>query len=204
MSYEELINELKKINNKEQQIEYLFDYLLKNLEYDYLYLELCKLIKCDKDNNVCFSDLYEEDLLEETLLNFSKYVDIPEHVKSYFRNKEYENCPPGQRTNSPIYENDIIKKGVCLHFSKFIKKVCDDLGIDCYVQMGRTPFAHAWNKIQLENQWLNYDVTYAIYSRDKYNDWNEKSNPQDWFAVSDEELTKLHPEREIDNMDLKF
>lgn len=198
MNYEELLNNLKSVQSKEQQIEALFQFLLESLEYDYLYLEMSRLKKCANENSLEFSDLYDEELVDEILNKFSKYLTIPNYVVEFFKNKEFEKLRPGFITDSPIFENEIIKKGVCLNFSNFIKKVCDELEINCEIQKGATPFAHAWNKIQINNQWLNFDVTYAIYSRDKYNGWGERSKPQDWFGITDEELLKLHPERTID------
>ncbi len=197
MNYEEFLNDLKNIKGKEKQVDYLFNFLLENLEYDYLYLEIVGLMKLQKEINIDFSELYDEELVDETLKKFAKHTEVSNCAVRYFKDREYENMKPGLCTDSPIFENGILKKGVCAQFAAFVKKVCDELEIECVVQRGTTPFGHDWNKIKIENQWLNYDITYAIFSKDKYKNWHKKSNPKDWLGITDEELLALHPERNI-------
>ena len=47
MTYNELLNHLKSLSSKQQQIDYLFSYLLNTVKYDYPTLEICKF-----DNNL--------------------------------------------------------------------------------------------------------------------------------------------------------
>ena len=47
MKYKQLIEKLKTIRTEQEQVNYLFEFLLPNGEYDYLYLEIERLKKLD-------------------------------------------------------------------------------------------------------------------------------------------------------------
>lgn len=47
MNYKQLIEKLKTIRTEQEQVNYLFEFLLSNGEYDYLYLEIERLKKLD-------------------------------------------------------------------------------------------------------------------------------------------------------------
>ena len=53
---------------------------------------------------------------------------------------------------------------------------------------------HAWNIITIGNNPLHYDITYAMYARDKR---SKDTNPKDWLGISTEQLQKLQPDRII-------
>lgn len=97
------------------------------------------------------------------------------------------------------YENSIITKGVCADFSEFIKNICGDLQIPCKTINGATPVAHVWNMIDLGDGFKHYDITYALYARDRYNNW-DKTPPNTWFGISNETLLHLHTTRKIDTL----
>lgn len=200
MNYEELIKNLKTISNKQEQVDYLFDYLLNVFEYDYIYLELVHLMKIDHDNPeffkyLCYTNLFDDETREDTIKLFNQKTTISENMLNFLRSGEWKSRSISGKEIK--YLNDILIKGVCEDFSLFIKKVLNKVGVDCVVQHGKTPYSHAWNVIRINDEWLNYDITYAIYSRDEYKGWNEKTEPQDWLGITDEQLLALHPTRVI-------
>lgn len=189
MNYNQLIDKLKEYKKQKSQVKFLFDFLLQNAKYDYLYLELERLKKLDAD---AYIDLYDKDLRENAFMKIMEKTEISREVISYFKNHEWEIRSNGEA--DPRFDNGgILVKGVCRHYSIFIKRVCDDLGIKCEVQLGRTPLGHAWNVIDIDEP-LHYDLTYAIYARDKFEGW-DKTKPEDWLGVTEEQLLMLQPNR---------
>lgn len=98
-----------------------------------------------------------------------------------------------------VYEDGIIKKGVCADFSKFIKEICNELDIPCETIEGTTSplVSHVWNLIDLGDGFRHYDLTYAIYSRDKFKNWGSVGS-NSWFGITTETLLQMHPDRKID------
>lgn len=91
------------------------------------------------------------------------------------------------------------KKGVCDGISKTFKLCCDALGIECIVVRGTAKSeyegndfeSHAWNKVKLNEDWYNIDVTFDTTI----------SQPDfvrhDYFMVSDDEIKESHRENMI-------
>lgn len=72
MNYKQLIEKLKTIRTEQEQVNYLFEFLLSNGEYDYLYLEIERLKKLDVNT---FADLYDEDLQEQAFKTLEKALN---------------------------------------------------------------------------------------------------------------------------------
>ncbi|MBP3619902.1 MAG: hypothetical protein J6J24_04505 [Clostridia bacterium] len=189
MNYKELIEKIKTISRKQEQVGFLFKFLLETGEYDYLCLEIEKLKKLDVNT---FADLYDEDLQEQAFKLLEKKTSISKELKEYFATKQWEKRSRGEQDTQ--FKDGILVKGVCNDYSNFIKRVLTEIGIDCERCAGKTPLNHAWNIISIENNPLHYDITYAMYARDKKID---KSNPTDWFGITTEQLQRLQPERTI-------
>ena len=191
MNYKQLIEKLKTISTEQDQVNYLFEFLLSNGEYDYLYLEIERLKKLDVNT---FADLYDEDLQEQAFKILEKKTSISKELKYYFATKQWEKRSRGELDTR--FKDEILVKGVCNDYSNFIKRVLTDIGIDCDRCEGKTPLNHAWNIITIGNNPLHYDITYAMYARDKKcND----TKPQDWLGISTEQLQKLQPDRTINS-----
>ena len=86
MNYKQLIEKLKTIRTEQEQVNYLFEFLLSNGEYDYLYLEIERLKKLDVN---AFADLYDEDLQEQAFKILEKKTSISKELKYYFATKQY-------------------------------------------------------------------------------------------------------------------
>ena len=189
MNYNQLIEKLKSIDNQKEQVAYLFDFLLKIGEYDYLYLEIEKLKKLDVNT---FADLYDEDLCDKAMAELQKKTLISKELKKYFATKQWESRSRGELDAQ--FKDEILVKGVCNDYTNFILKVLTEIGIDCERYEGKTPLNHAWNLIRINNLPLHYDITYAMYARDGK---NNETKPQDWLGISTEQLLKIQPNRTI-------
>lgn len=225
MTYNELLNHLKSLSSKQQQIDYLFSYLLNTVKYDYPTLEICKF-----DNNLLdFIDEtynpaniedrqkaiklvqskgYSDEFISRILEHYGESFIVPAKPERVVMGKLNKAIPEhtsfrtfagAKNMAKPIveYDNGIITKGVCANFAEFIKCVCDELNIQCDTIHGTTPISHVWNLINVGDGFKHYDLTFAIYSRDKFNNWN-KLNPENWFGVTLEKLLEIHPTRNID------
>lgn len=228
MTYNELINELKQLENPKQQIEALFTYLLNLVEYDYPTLEICnfdfKLSSYIDENfnpqiesdrlaaiNLIKEHNYSEGFINRILEHYGEEVFVPakpesfsfgriqKAVPEYYFYRNFENARNLARPQKE-YHDGILTKGVCANFSEFIKQVCDDLSIPCKEIEGTTSprVSHVWNLIDTGNGFKHLDLTYAIFSRDNFKNWGNV-NPFSWFNLSTEELLNLQPERKIDN-----
>ncbi len=104
---------------------------------------------------------------------------------------QYSNC--GDIAHS-IVGPIIHKIAVCEGISKAFKYVCDELSIECVVVNGTaksdidgTIFEnHSWNKVRVNNEWVNIDVTFDLTI----------SSPacirHDYFCVSDGSIAQTH------------
>ena len=51
---------------------------------------------------------------------------------------------------------------VCDGFSRTVKMICDDIGLNCYIVIGDVIGAggHAWNLVEIDGKWYHLDVTW--------------------------------------------
>lgn len=225
MTYNELINSLKRLPTKKEQVGYLMGYLLTTLTYDYTTLEIChfdpKLLDFIDDNfdpkseesrikaiELVRRSGYSEDFIKRILEHYGEtyiFEERPARVimgrlQPYIpEHTEYRKFSNAFSMTQPqvLYKDEIITKGVCANFSEFVKKVCDQLEIPCLKIKGRTSVGHVWNAINIDGSFKHYDLTYAIFARDHFNGW-EKTTPSDWFEITAEKLLELQPNRIIE------
>lgn len=227
MTYNELINHLKTIDGKEQQIEYLFSYMIHSVQYDYPTLEICKFDNSlldyidehynpesvedrEKAIKLVKNKGYSNEFILRILENYGKSFIVPARPERVVMGKinkaipehtSYRTFASAKNMARPFveYENGIIIKGVCADFSEFIKKICDELNMPCETISGITPISHVWNVINIGDGFKHYDLTYAIYARDGFNGWN-KASPNDFLGITTERLLEIHPNRIIDDV----
>lgn len=54
------------------------------------------------------------------------------------------------------------RKGVCMGYATLFKALCDTIGIDCYVIIGKVKTEqHAWNAINIDDKWHLVDATWG-------------------------------------------
>ena len=222
-TYEELINEIKSKSSDEAKINFLMNWMLKNVEYDYVYLEKAKGFTnghfTEIDNKFDCSDEverqkaieyakkhfgYSDKFIAMVLENYGQQEIVPAKPERVAFGKvwpaEPERVIYKNFANSvlgydgKVFTNGLITKGVCTDFAKFIFKVLSEVNVNCEIIEGKTSVGHVWNIINGGH----YDITYAMFVRDCYNDWHEKSKIEDWFNITEEKLLKLQPNRTID------
>lgn len=92
--------------------------------------------------------------------------------------------------------------GVCQGVSKYVKLMCDYLGIDCVVVSGKAVQYgtgiggnHSWNAIKLSGEWYYFDFTFDLTMSNSY---SGEFIFFDYFAISKQEIDKEHFEASVD------
>lgn len=181
---------------------------MDNVSYNYELLchsKVCKYLKNnDPDSMVNLNNATEaikfiQQLSQELNLTKSYVSDMYILYKYFYKAGGVSFIDIMPTSMTPIdYDENILKRGVCDQISKFFKQVCDDAGVRCKLMLGNTGLGHAWNMARVGGQDLHYDCTYAIFSKDKHEGWDEKTTPSDWLGITTDKLKELHPERTID------
>jgi len=103
--------------------------------------------------------------------------------------------------------NGLLQKGTSSDIAEFVKKLCDDSNIPCEVVNTIENPNHVWNEVEIDGEKLNYDLTYAIFTRDALNDASEnKQSDMDWIGnmgISEKVWLGFTSEDEID-LGLKY
>lgn len=97
----------------------------------------------------------------------------------------------------PVYEDDLLKEGVCADYSLFVKRICDEIDIPCLIVRGKGTTGHAWNLIFIKerNMWVNFDMTMVRFYLDN---WSQVyGEPEKWICATNEEMFKMQPSRLI-------
>jgi len=95
----------------------------------------------------------------------------------------------------PIYEDGLLKEGVCVDYSLFVKRICDEIDIPCLIVRGKGTTGHAWNLIFVKekNMWVNFDMTMVRFYLDN---WSQVyGEPEKWICATNEEMFKMQPSR---------
>ena len=100
----------------------------------------------------------------------------------------------------PVYENGLLKDGVCSDYSTFILKVLTDLNIPCLRVVGKGTTGHSWVMVYLQNQnrWVHFDMTMVRFYLDEWT--KEYGEPPKWIMASTEEMFDLQPNRTIERL----
>ncbi|MBQ9120152.1 MAG: chitobiase/beta-hexosaminidase C-terminal domain-containing protein [Lachnospiraceae bacterium] len=90
------------------------------------------------------------------------------------------------------------KVGHCASYSRTFMYLCQSIGLECIGVVGDADGDHMWNKVKLDGEWYNLDVTW---------DDEESSGTQryayDYFCLTDEEMIQDHvplPTLRLDGM----
>ena len=227
-SYKELVNSLINKTDKEKIIG-IEQFFLNNIEYYYpkiLWNDYKKSIY--KKEDFCSVKQARDEIFQEKKEEINNYFGIEnpkiiklreEFLKIFLKNckSEYGNKPFINSNISwnmmlnvnKVYKvdgfytekNGLFKKGTNIHFAKFVKKICDDLGLRCQIVNGFTLKEHCWNLIEFEGKKYHFDLTYALFVRDHFKTWGKKNLvPEDFLMVDEETLQNLSP-RTIDSQE---
>ena len=91
------------------------------------------------------------------------------------------------------------KLAICQGYAALFQAICDSLRIPCFSVMGlayqsdNSPvFNHAWNVVQLNNQWKFIDATWGAGGVDPTSKAYKKSFNPEYFFASPEEMIQRH------------
>ena len=122
-------------------------------------------------------------------------TDIFERLKS-FHDAIVGKCSYKENAESPYTAYGCLCEGeaVCEGYSKAFMLLCEKSGIECIPVLGITPKdggeAHMWNKIRVDDEWYNFDITWD----DPVSDIGEDYIRYDYFGLTDEEIARDHTE----------
>ncbi|MBQ8284379.1 MAG: hypothetical protein IJX75_04720 [Clostridia bacterium] len=131
-------------------------------------------------------DLYLNGKMNDT----ERLLTIYDYVVSKI---EYAYEEDGTTPEDEIWAHNIVgaatkNKGVCETYASTMEYLCDLFGYPCITVEGDSTVrnkteAHAWNYIQIEDEWYAFDVTWGDMG--KYVD-------RQWFAMEKTEFAKTH------------
>ena len=130
---------------------------------------------------------YRLQTLIKSLKNNSDYI-TEINIHTYLCNNiKYENF--GKESFNVIGVL-LRNKGVCEGVAKTVKLLCDNLHINCFVVSGKginqgIEEEHAWNIIEIDNQFYHLDVTFDLTLKDK-------TIRYDYFNLTDKQIINDH------------
>lgn len=221
-SYEELIEMANECKNDIEKLKLLQTYFIENVEFDYIFEFALENSENERNVKNEFSSMQEKiDELKKFEKQFGnnfhfskadeeKIISImgekiePTQKSYYLFGKEYTSTDRGYnggiydclkrlQTGEAIYEDGLIKKGVCKDFSPFVKKFCESCGIKCE---GLGTGDHVFNLINIDGQERIFDYTRMLGIRDDYKNPDNQSI-DDWFNMNYEKMFEYKPDRKI-------
>ena len=154
---------------------------------------------------IIFTPIYLYDI--DTICNYLKEIgrltrvlrfkngrndyDFILHINGLLKRKVVYNDDGSDESHS-IIGSLINKSAVCDGISKLFKYICDINDIYCIVSIGRakstynseTYTGHAWNKVKIDNTWVNIDITYNLTAG--------SDERHDYCFLSDKALKQTH------------
>ena len=153
------------------------NYLLEKNEYLSLVEKVNKSIK-----QTC--ELVVSDDEWDTLINLHAFI---------LSNWEYKDFGYDAHT---VIGPAIYATGVCQGISKYVKLICDYLGIDCVVVSGTAVQNgtglggnHSWNAIKISGEWYYFDFTFDLTMSKSC---SCESICFDYFAITKQDIDKDH------------
>lgn len=155
--------------------EVSFKYTLSKSEYDRQLKALYEAVDSMIDATAGESDFKKLKSFHNALISGCEYADTSAYPYS-------------------AYGCLIEGKAVCEGYSKALSLLCGRVGIGCVPVLGRAKGSdaesHMWNKVLLDNEWYNVDVTWD----DPVSDIGSDYIGNDYFGVTDELISKDHTE----------
>ena len=149
------------------------DYNLWNLHVDYTRdideIKRIKEMTAEKEDAEVAAKLNVAGMSDEQKINA-----VNEFVCDY---TEYYSPEPYPDQSHTAYGALFEYECVCDGYSRFVKMICDDIGIDCKIVIGDVINAggHAWNLVKIDGKWYHLDVT-----------WNDGcGNRKEYYLIPD-------------------
>ncbi|MDE5539082.1 MAG: transglutaminase domain-containing protein, partial [Bacilli bacterium] len=204
--YDEL-QVVKFLNNDSKKLQNLFDYVYQNRNEDSIMLKELIIKLLDE----AFMELEGRPLTEKNKIEwFRNYGKVVHHEAQPARERGLFKIPAREAYDEiihidakdypPVYENGLLKEGVCSAYVVWIKQICDALGIPCLMVHGIGTTSHVWNLIYIKekNTWVNFDMTMVRFYLDE---WSKEYGEADkWIFASNEEMFAMQPNRVVDQI----
>lgn len=216
-NYFEFIKYLKQITTQKEQLDAIIQYCMDKVEIDYVMIEHINeivTIKFTKYVDTLFPNINEK--LRNKAISFVR--NSTNISNTYWeRIKEIYFQPTTDENGNDIYPtlteslfsiktdyrefNGLLTKGTSIHIANFVKRVCNDIGINALIVDGVSSgrMHHFWLDICIDNTELFYDIAYALYVRDNFCEIGRQYTPQEWLAITPKQLYKNQPTRTILN-----
>ena len=176
---------IKELNNYKKEALNIFinDY------YDFIKNKALLNSGIDKFNNQVLNRSYVPYKLIDKKSNIYSSYDITNMIVKTYKDNNYKLKENG------IYENGLLKSGVCRHFSFFLSKYLSDNNIESVYLIGKAELPHIWNMIMIDDKIKFIDISSELHIRDNtcYPDLKQGS----FYLIDIDKLFELDPNRII-------
>ncbi len=124
-------------------------------------------------------------VITPSMSEFEKELALHDYLIENVRYYDYTNIEDIPAIKHTAYGALIEKEAVCDGISKAYSLLLDRCKIKNIVVTGKVEERHAWNKVKLENEWYNTDVTSDMCGK-------ERVVSHVYFNVTDEKLSNTH------------
>lgn len=214
-SFVELVNYLNSLTSQQEQINEIVNYFIQNVQFDYVMLENINEIVTKKFAK--YVDALFPNTSEQSRNKALSYIKNSSNVSNEYWNRIKTNYlnptinEKGEKIYKTMYDvinemkadikedNGLLKKGIAENITSFAKKLCEAVGIRCVEVKGISSgkMNHSWLDIEINNQELFYDITYAIYTRDNFCGLGKRYKIEEWIGITPKQLYKNQPSRII-------
>lgn len=137
------------------------------------------------------------DLNSSGISDYEKVLKMHDYIinNAYYNNKNDDEKSLEERVNDhSAYGVLVAGYGVCDSYAKAFQMMCKKTGIDCIyvtgsINKGGKVERHAWNKVNIDGNWYNVDVTWddpIVKGK------NVNVLIHDYFLKSDAQISKTH------------
>lgn len=229
MNYDVFISKLRDQSSTDLVLNNLFSYFRDNVSYNYDELQVVKYQRYENGGLKSISDFIQQnkDERSESFKNYliklldvafleiegrplsERYGKVIHHEAQPAKNgiikikarEAYDEVVHIEPSNyPPVYDHGLLKDGVCAEYAKWVKQICDEIGIKCFVVKGRGSTGHRWNLIYIKerDEWVNFDMTMVRFYLDGWT--REYGVPESWVSASFEDMFHMQPERVIEEI----
>lgn len=195
--------------------ELTFDWVILHENTMYLWVSVNKICEnyYDSDSRICnavitgvhYNDLSEEEMTAAQTAKWFIDLAMAAYDNDYDRVKFFhDELVTGNRYDTTYSRYKLVnalgeRVCVCDGYSKAFQLLCKGVGIECIYVSGTTEggsdSGHSWNKVKLDGEWYNIDVTWDDPLPDGGPDPNDISYA--YFLISDKDISVNHtPEKE--------
>lgn len=165
-------------------------------EYDEYYVKVLKEFVADETVKAHIDEAQQDIANEienivtgtENMSDLEKVLYVHDYIVANYEydTRVYDAELSGSESRT-LYSMVREKKGVCQGYTYLFMSALREMGIDCKT-VPSDELAHIWNKVKLDGEWYNVDLTYD----DPISDISCAVN-HEFFLVNDDEIKNLDP-----------